>query len=77
MPNNARLAPFMPSNQKPEKRLLKVREAAAYTGLSDKRIRSLVHAGELPHISFNDFGSWWIDRADLDEFIQKSKKTGY
>jgi excisionase family DNA binding protein len=65
----------MPSNPKPEKRLLKVREAAAYTGLSDKRIRGLVHAGELPFIQFEEFGNWWIDRGDLDKLIEKSKKT--
>lgn len=75
MPNKARWNPFVPSNLKPEKRLLKVREAAAYTGLSDKRIRAIVHAGELPYLQFEEFGNWWIDREDLDKLIQKSKRT--
>jgi len=56
------------------KRLLKVKEAAAYTGLSDKRIRALVRAGELPYLQFEVFGNWWIDREDLNKWIQANKK---
>jgi excisionase family DNA binding protein len=57
------------------KRLLKIKEAAAYMGLSTKRIRSLVHNGELAFHQFEEFGNWWIDIRDLDAYLEKHKRT--
>lgn len=64
----------MPKDAQP-KRLLRVKEAAANTGLSAKRIRRAIRNGELRFIKFEEFGSWWIDVEDLNQWIEKQKQT--
>lgn len=61
--------------QVPTKRLLKIKEAAAYTGLSTKRLRNAIQKGELRFLKFEEFGSWWVDVEDLEKWIQSLKQT--
>lgn len=53
-----------------EKRLLTVKESAAYTGYSVSAVRRLIASGELPDIRNGRYGrAIRIDRLVLDEFI--------
>ena len=56
-------------------RLLTLFQACAYIGLSEWKVRSLVHKGELPIVALNGGEKWWIDRQDLDTLIDRNKKN--
>lgn len=56
---------------KPESRLMKVVEAAAYLGVSVWHVRRLVWGGDLPAVRVGRLVR--IDRADLDKFIDEQK----
>jgi excisionase family DNA binding protein len=55
-------------------RLLRTREAAAYLGCSAWKIRRLVQDGALPYIPASEFGAWWFDITDLDQFVETQKR---
>jgi excisionase family DNA binding protein len=55
------------------KRLLRVREASAYVGISAWKIRQLVAGGHLPIVQDDEHAPFLIDVADLDAWIERSK----
>ena len=52
-------------------RLLKITEAAAYTGRSVWSLREAIWSGDLPFVRGKGY---LLDRADLDSWIEKTKK---
>lgn len=55
-------------------RLLRVREAACYLGMSTKAIRQLIMSGELPYVQRKPGNSpFLIDRRDLDRWTETHK----
>lgn len=66
----------------PKRRLLDLREAAAYLGLSYAETRELVIYGHLPHVRFpnprerdRSMRKYLLDPVDLDMFIAEHKET--
>jgi excisionase family DNA binding protein len=57
------------------RRLLRLRAAAEYLGLSAWKIRDEVNRGEIPIVSYGDNAPWLIDLADLDGWILRHKVT--
>ena len=57
----------------PEKRLLSLKKAACYLDRSVWSIRGMIWRGDLPYLA--EGRKWYIDRRDLDEYIEKTKKT--
>ena len=57
-----------------QSRLLTLREAAQYLNCSQFSIRQLVWSGALPSVRFTRRGKLWIDRQDLDHYIEASKE---
>ena len=58
-----------------QKRLFTVKEAAQYLGRSAYSMRSLIWSGKIPYIKNGEGGKIWVDRFDLDEWIEKNKTT--
>jgi excisionase family DNA binding protein len=56
-------------------RLLRTKEAAEYLGVSRRKLRALVQDGQFPFVQFDEYGPWWIDLRDLDNFIDAAKQT--
>ncbi len=57
-----------------QSRLLTLREAAQYLNCSQFSIRQLVWAGTLPSVRFTRRGKLWLDRQDLEAYIENSKR---
>lgn len=51
-------------------RLLTLREAAAYLGVSYWTVRSWIESGRLPHVRLPGRRLLRIDRADLDRLVE-------
>jgi hypothetical protein len=68
----------------PEVRLLDMKRAAEYVGLSFWTLREMVIAGQVPHVQFKSPRSGvgrplrrvLIDRNDLDALIERSRAGG-
>jgi excisionase family DNA binding protein len=58
----------------PGGRLLTLFQACAYIGLSEWKLRALVHDGRLPIVELNGGEKWWLDRRDLDALVDRNKK---
>lgn len=58
----------------PGGRLLTLFQACDYSGLSEWKLRNLIHDGLLPIVVLNGGEKWWIDRKDLDGLIDRSKR---
>ena len=60
----------------PTRRLLRLREGAAYLSVSDKTLRKLVMSGELPVIKNGEGPNapWLLDTKDLDKWIDSNKQ---
>lgn len=56
-----------------EKRLFTLEEAAFYMARSIYSIRTLIWAGQIPIVKNGK--KQWIDRCDLETFIEKNKET--
>jgi len=54
--------------------LLKPREVAKITRLSEPMIYKLINQGKLPHIRIER--AVRIDRADLEEFLRQRRRVG-
>lgn len=54
----------------PVRRLLSLREAAAYLGVSYWTVRSWAESGKLPHVRLPGRRLLRVDRADLDRLIE-------
>ena len=59
----------------PVGRLLTLPEASKYLGLSQWKLRCLVHDGRLPVVQLNGGEKWWLDRRDLDGLVERSKQV--
>jgi excisionase family DNA binding protein len=57
-----------------KRRLLKVKQAAAYLSISPWSLRKLVQDQRLRIVQMDAQGPWLIDIADLDQFIEANKK---
>jgi hypothetical protein len=59
------------------RRLLRLRAASEYLSLSPGALRQIIQRGELPIIILSDSGHapWLVDRADLDGWIERSKRN--
>ena len=55
-------------------RLLTIKQACKYSGLSDWCLRNLIWTGKLAFVRFGD-KKLWIERRDLDTLIDRSKET--
>ena len=56
------------------KRLLKVKEAAAYLSVGKNTMYRLIQQGEFPYIQLEPNGAWWVDVRDLDAWVERSKR---
>lgn len=61
----------------PIRRLLKLKDAAQYLGLSLCTVRAIVQRGELPFISPTENGKWLLDMKDLDQWIEQRKQRSF
>jgi excisionase family DNA binding protein len=59
----------------PTNRLLRLREAAEYLSLSPWKMRNLIQSAELPIIQTGANAPWLLDRLDLDQWIERKKRT--
>ena len=57
----------------PRRRMMRVREAAAYLGSSPWKIRQLIANRRIPFMQDGD-GPFLLDVRDLDGFIERSKR---
>jgi excisionase family DNA binding protein len=56
-----------------QRRLVKVKEAAAYLSISPWSLRKLVQTQEIPIVRLQDRGRWLLDVRDLDRFVEARK----
>lgn len=64
----------VPTSNPPDRRLLRVRPAARYLGMGEKRIRKLISKGEIPYVQDKPGNSpFLVDIQDLDRWIQARK----
>ncbi len=54
-------------------RLLSVRDAGIYLGISTWAVRELVWSGKLPCVRLGS-RKIWLDRKDLDELVERQKE---
>ena len=59
----------------PIPRLLTLKQASEFLGLSVWALRERVWAGQLPVITFPGGKKQYLDRDDLEGFIQRNKRT--
>ncbi len=59
----------------PLPRLMTIKQASCFLGLSTWAIRERIWAGQLPVITFPGGKKQYLDRIDLDGFIQRNKRT--
>jgi excisionase family DNA binding protein len=62
-----------PMSELSRRRLVKVKEAAAYLSISPYSLRKLVQSQELPIVKLQDRGPWLLDLRDLDRFVEARK----
>jgi excisionase family DNA binding protein len=55
------------------RRLLRIKAAAEYIGLSPFVVRQLVQRGELKAVVMQGHSPWLIDLRDLDDWIERNK----
>ena len=60
-----------------QRRLLRLKPAAAYLSISPGLLRALVQRGEIPVIKITESGHapWLLDRHELDNWIERTKVT--
>ena len=56
-------------------RLLSLKKAAEYLGLTTWAMRERIWAGEIPVIRFNGGRKMFIDVQDVEQFIEQNKRT--
>ena len=62
-------------NNFPMSRLLPLKKAAEWLGLTTWAMRERIWAGEIPVVQFPGGRKQYIDTRDLENFIQLNKKT--
>jgi hypothetical protein len=56
-------------------RLLSLKDAASWLGLTLWAMRERVWAGDIPVVRFDGGRKMYIDKLDLEQFIQSHKQT--
>ena len=56
-------------------RLLPLKQAASYLGLTVWAMRERIWAGQIPVVQFPNGRKQYIDRNDLDSFIEENKRV--
>ena len=56
-------------------RLLPLKDAAAWLGLTVWAMRERIWAGQIPVVQFPGGRKQYIDTQDLEKFIQRNKRT--
>ena len=56
-------------------RLLPLKDAAQYLGFTVWAMREAIWAGLIPVVKLPNGRKLWVDRADLDKFIDRNKTT--
>ena len=56
-------------------RLLPLKDAAAWLGLTVWAMRERIWSGQIPIVQFPGGRKQYIDTRDLEKFIQKNKRT--
>jgi len=59
----------------PLPRLLTIKQASQFLGLTVWAVRERIWAGSLPVVSFPGGKKQYLDRNDLEGFIQRNKRT--
>ena len=59
----------------PLPRLLTLKQASDYLGLTVWALRERIWKGQLPVLQFPDGRKQYLDRNDLENFIQRNKRT--
>lgn len=62
-------------NPMPSPRLLPIKQAAQYLGLTVWAIRERIWAGQIPVVQFPGGRKQYLDVRDLEDFINENKKT--
>ena len=77
---NRKVEPYPPEDTivekpSPSPRLLTLKQAAAYLGLTTWAMRERIWAGHIPVVRFPRGRKQYIDIRDLEKFIEKNKTT--
>ena len=64
------------AERRPSGRLLDLRAAEVYSGISAWTLRDLIASGDLPAVRPPRLRRVWIDKADLDRAISEWKEHG-
>ena len=59
----------------PLPRLLTIKQASDYLGLTTWAVRERIWAGQLPVLQFPGGRKQYLDRNDLESFIERNKRT--
>jgi excisionase family DNA binding protein len=76
--NNALLKQEVKSEQRigyPLPRLMTIKQASEYLGLTVWALRERIWNGQIPVVTFPEGRKQYIDRDDVEAFIQKNKKV--
>jgi hypothetical protein len=63
------------ANPRPYPRLLPLKDAAAWLGLTVWAMRERIWAGDIPVVQFHGGRKMFIDTQDLEAFISDNKRT--
>ena len=58
-------------DEKLQRRLLRLREAAEYLGIGESTLRSWLRDGRIAHVKMGH--TVRVDRVDLDQYIERSR----
>jgi hypothetical protein len=59
----------------PLPRLMTIKQASQFLGLTTWALRERIWSGQLPVVTFPGGKKQYLDRDDLDGFIQRNKRT--
>jgi hypothetical protein len=68
----------MTKRDHPSKRVLRIKPASEYVGMSPAALRGMIQRGEIPVIKRSHNGKrepWLVDIRDLDEWVERAKVT--
>lgn len=60
--------------KKPCQRLFKIKAAGVYLSTSPRKLRDMIHRGELPTVRFGEGSPYLLDVRDLDALIDRYKR---
>lgn len=63
-------------NKTPRPRFMTLHEVATELAISHRQVYQMVRRGDLRAIKFGERGTWRIERAVLDEFVETAYAAG-